>query len=118
MTGLGRVPADQYARRVNAAAGFLARGLDLMEAARRLARRYEVSERQARRYVDKAHKGGAVQVPSAKLVLTVKVPVDLVRQMRSRAERSGQTLSALVAQALGEFLGRRGGGLRGGGSAG
>jgi hypothetical protein len=113
MTGEGRVPADQYARRVNAAAELVARGMSVVEAARHLARRYAVSERQARRYVDKAREG-AVEVPPRKTVLTVKVPVDLLRRLRSLARRSGQSIGAVVAQALREFLERRGGGVRGG----
>jgi predicted transcriptional regulator len=41
-------------------------------------------------------------------VFTVKLPVDLTRRIRRQAKRSGQTISALVAQALKEFLDRLG----------
>lgn len=118
MTGEGRVGAGQYAQRVNSAADLLARGVEELEATRRLARRYEVSERQARRYVDVARKEGKIEVPLRKIVLTVKVPIDLVRGIRAQARRSGQGIGAVVTQALREFLERRGGGLRGGGSSG
>jgi hypothetical protein len=118
MTGEGRVGAGQYAQRVNAAADLLARGVDELEATRRLAQRYDVSERQARRYVDRATEEGRIEVPSRKIVLTVKVPVDLVRRIRAQARRSGQGIGAVVTQALREFLERRGGGLHGGSSSG
>ena len=118
MTGEGRVGANQYAQRVNAAADLLTRGVNELEAVRRLVQRYGVSERQARRYVDRARKEGRIDVPSRKIVLTVKVPVDLVHRIRAQARRGGQGIGAVVTQALREFLERRGGGLRGGGSSG
>jgi DNA-binding transcriptional regulator LsrR (DeoR family) len=108
MAGTHRARADQYARRINAAAELLATGLDAAEAARRLARRYRLSERQAWRYVEQARDQGPVEVPSPKVVFTVKLPVDLTRRIRRQAKQSGQTISALVAQALKEFLDRLG----------
>jgi hypothetical protein len=80
------------------------------EAAHRLAQRYGLSERQARRYVEQARDGGEVEVPRRKAVFTVKLPLDLVRRVRTQAKRTGQTISALVAQALKEFLDRVGAG--------
>ena len=108
MAGSHRARADQYARRINAAAELLATGLDAVEAARRLSRRYRLSERQAWRYVEQARDEGPVEVPSPKVVFTVKLPVDLSRRIRRQAKQSGQTISALVAQALKEFLDRLG----------
>lgn len=102
-----RVPEDQIARRVNAAAKLVASGLDHAAASRRLARRFKVSERQARRYVDQATEG-AVPVPEPKVVFTVKAPVGLVRRVRSHARRTRRTISAVVSQALQEFLDRVG----------
>src|SRR5918993_605506 len=58
-----RARADERAQRVNAAVALLAAGHDVAEAARRLAGRYGLSERQARRYVERARSGGQVQVP-------------------------------------------------------
>jgi len=82
--------------------------MDEAEAARRLSRRYRLSERQAWRYVEQARDQGPVEVPSPKVVFTVKLPMDLTRRIRREAKRSGQTISALVAQALQEFLDRLG----------
>ena len=106
MVGGRRARADQYARRINAAAELLAAGLGVPEAVRRLAQRHRLSERQARRYVEQARDRGEVEVPRAKVVFTVKLPMDLARRIRGQAKRSGRTISALVAQALNEFLDR------------
>lgn len=114
MAGEHRARADQSARRVNAAAELLASGEDIAEVTRQLARRYRISERQARRYVERARDSGPVEVPSAKIVFTVKLPGDLVRRVRQQAKRRGQTISAIVAQALTEFLERLGAGTRDG----
>ena len=84
----------------------LAEGHDVAEAARRLAGRHGLSERQARRYVERARSGGQVQVPGAMVVFTVKLPATLARRVRAAATASGQTISALVTQALTEFLDR------------
>lgn len=105
-----RARADQAARRINAAAALLARGIELPKAARELARRHRLSERQARRYLDRARVHGAVEVPRAKVTFTVKLGADLVSRVRQRARRSGQTVSALVTQALVELLERPDGG--------
>ena len=99
--------ADQFAHRVNAAADLLDQGLAVPETARQLARRYEVSERQARRYVEQAQQGGRVAVPSPKEVFTVKLPTDLIQRLRRYTRRHHETLSAVVAEALEEFLNRR-----------
>ena len=104
MAGARRARADQYAQRVNAAAKLLAADTDSAEVVRRLARRYRLSERQAWRYVEQARDQGTLEVPRPKVVFTVKLPTDLVRHVRRQAKRSEQTISALVAQALKEFL--------------
>lgn len=45
-------------------------------------------------------------MPQARVVFTVKLPADLARRVRSTAHVRGQTISALVTQALTEFLDR------------
>ncbi len=76
------------------------------EAARVLAGRFSVSVRQARRYVDQAAAGGRVPVPEPRTVFTVKLPGGLAGRVRARAREAGVTISAVVAQALEEFLSR------------
>jgi hypothetical protein len=115
MTGEGRVRADQYARRVNAAVQLLAAGLDPSQTRRRLVQRYGVSERQAHRYVERARSVGRMEVPEASEVFTVKLPVSLVRRVRRHAVASARTLSSLVAQAIEELLARVRPGPAGGG---
>ena len=98
--------ADQFARRINAAVELLSSGLSVPEASRRLGRRHQISERQARRYVERARDEGRLNIPEPKVVFTVKVPVGLVRRVRSYARTSQETLSAVVSRALEELLGR------------
>jgi DNA-binding transcriptional regulator LsrR (DeoR family) len=101
-----RARADQRAQRINAAVALLAQGHDVAQAARQLAGQHGLSERQARRYVEQARHGGQVEVPQARVVFTVKLPADLAGRVRAAATARGQTISALVAQALTEFLDR------------
>ena len=107
--GRSRADAGQYAGRVNAAAELLASGAAVGDAAIVLAQRFGISLRQARRYVEQAAATGATAVPEATTVFTVKLPATLAARVRERARETGTTISALVAQALTEFLasGRR-----------
>ena len=101
-----RAEASQYAERVNRALALLRR-FPVPAVLRKLARRYRVSLRQARRYVDVAqqHPQG-LPVPEPTVVFTVKLPVGLVRRVRARARATGTYLSALVTQALEDWLDR------------
>ena len=76
----------------------------MAEAARVLADRFGCSVRQARRYAERAAQGGRTAVPEETSVFTVKLPTVLVVRVRELARESGSTISALVAQALTEFL--------------
>ncbi|HWT48000.1 MAG TPA: hypothetical protein VN255_05280 [Mycobacterium sp.] len=96
--------AGEYARRVNAAVELLGEQASMAEAARALADRFDCSVRQARRYVERAVEQGSVVVPQETTVFTVRLPTMLVA--RARARESGSTISALVTQALTEFLAR------------
>lgn len=101
------------AKRVNTAAELLDAGMDVIDATRDLARRHRLSERQARRYVERARDEGAVEVPGPKVVFTVKLPAGLARRVRRVARATGQSISALVSEALSEFLDRHHGDSRG-----
>jgi transposase-like protein len=101
-----RARTDEYARRINASAELLEAGIDVAEAVRRVARQHGISERQARRYVERAQVGGVVPVPSPTRAFTIKLPSELLQRLRAYARRSQQTLSVLVAQAVEEFLAR------------
>ena len=101
-----RADAGEYAERVNAAADLVNAGVGVADAARLLAGRFGLSQRQARRYVERAVAGGPVASARVTTVFTVKVPVDLVGQVRGYAKASGQTISAVVSQALQDFMSR------------
>lgn len=94
------------AERLNAAADLLDAGVPTADAARELAARFGCSPRQAHRYVQHAAGSGHVAVPAPATVFTVKLAVPLIARVRAHAAASGRTLSAVVAQALEEFLTR------------
>ncbi len=104
--GRGRSRGDEFAERVNAAADLLDDGVAASDAAAWLAARFGCSLRQAHRYVQRAGRAGHVAVPDPAAVFTVKLPVPLIARVRGHAGESGRTLSAVVAQALEEFLAR------------
>ena len=101
-----RAPASQHAQRVNRALVLLRR-FSVPAVLGALVQRYRVSLRQARRYVDVAqrHPQG-VPVPEPTVVFTVKLPIGLVRQVRTPARATGSSLSALVTRALEDWLER------------
>ena len=106
MPGRGRAGGGERAERINAAAELAEAGMPAAEAARVLAARFGCSQRQARRYAGQAAVSGRVLVPEAAAVFTVKLPVRLAAAVREHAAVSGRTISAVVAQALEEFLER------------
>lgn len=108
MTEGRRARADQVAKRVNTAAGLLAGGMTVVDATTALARRHRLSERQARRYVERARDEGTMEVAGTKVVFSVKLPAALARRVRRAARATGRSISALVTQALAEFLEREG----------
>jgi hypothetical protein len=101
-----RVRAGEYAERINAAADLAEAGVPVAEAARVLAGRFGCSQRQARRYAERAAQAGRVDAPQATTVFTVKLPAGLAAAVREHARTSGRTISAVVAQAVEEFLAR------------
>ncbi|MGH9185310.1 MAG: ribbon-helix-helix protein, CopG family [Acidimicrobiales bacterium] len=102
-----RARADQVAKRVNTAVELLASGMVVSDATAALARRHRLSQRQARRYVERARDEGSMEVAGPKVVFTVKLPAALARRVRRAARATGQSISALVSQALAEFLERQ-----------
>jgi hypothetical protein len=101
-----RVRAGEYAERVNAAADLAEAGVPAAEAARMLAGRFGCSVRQARRYAGQAARAGRAEVPRDTVVFTVKLPAGLAARVRAHARQAGLTISAVVTQALEEFLAR------------
>ena len=92
-------------RLLNAAHGLLARGTELPAAAQSLSRKFDLSRRQAYRYLAQATElGHRVPVEEASIPITLKLPPRTVRGLRSHAARSGLTLGEIVTHALEAFL--------------
>jgi hypothetical protein len=113
---LRRAYADDYAVRVNRAAVLL-RERSPADAVRALQAEFGLSERQARRYVNAGlREPEGVAVPERTAVFTVRLAPSLIGGLRERAGATGQTLSAVTAEAVRGYL--AGAGQRGGGQAG
>lgn len=110
---LRRAYADEYAVRVNRAVVVL-RDLSPADAVRALQGEFGLSERQARRYVNAAmEQPDGVPVPERTAVFTVRLAPSLIGGLRAHAGATGQTLSAVTADAVRAYLahaGERGGG--------
>ncbi len=101
---LRRAYADEYAKRVNRAV-VLVRDLLPADAVRALQAEFGLSERQARRYVNVGlREPDGVLVPERTAVFTVRLAPSLVGGLRERADVTGQTLSAVTAEAVRRYL--------------
>ena len=93
------------ARQINTARGLLQRGIELSEAVRHLSRRFDLSERQAYRYLEEASQlDRPVNIPEATVSVTLKLPPRTVELLRKYARSSGLTIGAIVTAALNAFL--------------
>jgi hypothetical protein len=73
---------------------------------RRLSRQFDLSERQAYRYLEEAsHLDRPVDVTEATVPVTLKLPPHTVELLRKHARSSGLTIGTIVASALNTFLG-------------
>ena len=102
---MARSTKAEKARQVNAARGLLQRGVPLPEAVRRLSRDFDLSERQAYRYLEEASQlDRPVNIPEATVSVTLKLPLQTVELLRKYARSSGLTIGAIVTAALNAFL--------------
>ena len=100
-----RASHSTRAERINTALALLRRHDSRAAAAAELMQTYGMSRRQAYRYLQQAQaQGQPVAIPARKIAFTVKLPVDLIHALRTRAAVSEQSLSQLVTQALEGFL--------------
>ena len=96
----------EKARHLNTARGLLQRQVALPEAVRRLSHQFDLSERQAYRYLEEASQlDRPVEVPEATVPITLKLPPSTVERLRKYARSSGLTIGAIVTGALNAFLG-------------
>ena len=80
-------------------------GKPLAEAAEALTRKFGLSRRQAYRYLQEAQEIDApVLVASPSIPITIKIPADVVKRLRSHAQTSGMTIGEIVAHAIVSFL--------------
>ena len=94
------------ARQLNAAHHLLQRGVPLPEAVRRLSREFDLSGRQAYRYLEEAtHLDRPVEVSEATVPMKLKLPARTAGLLRAYARSSGLTIGVIVTRALAAFLG-------------
>ena len=102
---MARSTKAEKARQLNTARGLLQRGVALPEAMRRLSRDFDLSERQAYRYLEAASQlDRPVKIPEATVSVTLKLPPRTVALLRKYAGSSGLTMGASVTAALDAFL--------------
>lgn len=95
----------ERAQRLNAAFDLLARGYTLTDAAAALTQEFGLSRRQAYRYLQEAQGiDGPLPVSSPTVPITIKIPRDVVAQLRSYAQTSGMAIGEIVARAILNFL--------------
>jgi hypothetical protein len=95
------------ARQLNAAFAMLGK-VPLPEAMHRLAQKFDLSDRQAYRYLEEAaHLDRPVEVSEATVPMTIKLPAGTTRLLRAHARSSGLTMGAIVTRALAAFLTQR-----------
>jgi predicted DNA-binding transcriptional regulator YafY len=95
----------QKAERLNAAHGLLAGGLDATQACAALAGRFDLSRRQAYRYLQEAQALAApVPVAEPSVAVTFKLSPSLVSRIRVRAAADRTTISETVSRALSAYL--------------
>ena len=102
-----RASLSERVERINAALALIGEGVPATRAAEQLAYRFGVSHRQAYRYLEEAELAREpLRSPEPKVAFTVKLPIRLVEELRSRSRRPGRSLSDFVADALWRALGR------------
>src|SRR6266852_6692316 len=102
---MARSTKADKARQLNAAYSMVRRNIALSEAMQRLSREYDLSERQAYRYLEEAtHLDRPVEVSETTVPITLKLPAGTARILRAYARSSGLTIGAIVTRALAAFL--------------
>ena len=102
---MARSTDAQKAERLNAAHSLLARGTSMADAVVSLSRQFGLSRRQAYRYLQEAQAiGHAVPLVAPSVPITIKMPANVVRDVRTYAALSGLTISEIVKRAITAFL--------------
>ena len=102
---MARSTKAEKARQLNAALGLLRRHIALPEAVQRLSREFDLSERQAYRYLEEASElDRPLELTEATVPITLKLPAGTARFLRAYAKSSGLTIGAIVTHAVAAFL--------------
>ena len=102
---MARATKAEKAQHLNTARGLLQRHLARTDAVRQLSREFDLSERQAYRYLEEASQlDRAVEIPDTSIPVTLKLPPRTVELLREYAKTSGLTIGAIVTAALNVFL--------------
>jgi hypothetical protein len=102
---MARSTKAERARQLNAALGLLQSHIATPEAVQRLSRKFNLSERQAYRYLEEAAElERPVEVAEVTVPITLKLPPSTVERLRRYARSSGLTIGAIVTLALNSFL--------------
>jgi len=101
---MARSTKADKARQLNAAFAMLGK-VPLPKAMQRFSREFDLSERQAYRYLEEAtHLDRPVEVSEVTVPITLKLPPGTASLLRAYARSSGLTIGAIVTRALGAFL--------------
>ena len=102
---MARSTDAQKAERLNAAHSLLARGTSMADAVVSLSRQFGLSRRQAYRYLQEAQAiGHSVPLVAPSVPITIKMPANVVRDVRAYAVLSGLTIGEIVTRAITAFL--------------
>jgi len=102
---MARSTDAQKAERLNAAHSLLARGTSMADAVVSLSRQFGLSRRQAYRYLQEAQAiGHSVPLVAPSVPITIKMPANVVRDVRAYAVLSGLTISEIVTRAITAFI--------------
>jgi hypothetical protein len=102
---MARSTKAEKAQQLNAARGLLQRHPGRAGAVRQLSCEFDLSERQAYRYLEKASQlDRPVEIPETTIPVTLKLPPRTVELLRKYAKSSGLTIGATVTAALHVFL--------------
>ncbi len=102
---MARATKAEKAQHLNAARGLLKRQPAGPDAVRQLARDFDLSQRQAYRYLEKASQlDRPVEIPETTIPVTLKLPPRTVELLRKYAKSSGLTIGETVTAALKAFL--------------
>ena len=97
---MARSTKAEKAQHLNAARGLLQRQLLRAEAVRQLSHEFQLSERQAYRYLEKASQlDRPVEVPETTVPITLKLPPRTAELLRKHAKNSGLTIGIIVTNA-------------------